>query len=114
MVTKTLTLCAVTTSLATALSLAVVTNTSAESRWGAAAVGAGVGRAVGAVAAAAASPYYGSGYYNYAPGYTPGYAPAYAPGFAPGGAIGSSGPIYDATGASWYSQGDCRFNVNNC
>jgi hypothetical protein len=111
MANKLLTLCTATV-LATTLSLATATSGSAadwgSGNWRAAAIGAGIaGVAVGA--AAASSPYYNSGYYG--SGYY-----AYAPGYAPGGAIGSSGPIYDAVGAGWYSQGrdDCRFNINNC
>ena len=111
MANRTLMRCATGAALAAALSLVVVTTSSADPRWDtAAAVGAGVGLAVGAAAATAAAPYansYGSGYSGYGVGYYD---------YDPDAIVVTPGPgYYDAASFyAWPRPGLCRFSIRGC
>jgi hypothetical protein len=109
MANRTLTRCTVAAGLAAVLSLAAVTNGTADPRWGrAGAVGAGVGLAVGAaVATAAASPYYNSyGGYN---GYSAGY------GYDPDAVVATPAPgYYDSAATYAFRPGECHFSIRGC
>lgn len=85
--------------LAGALTIAAITPSSADSRWGYAGGGFAAGAVVGAAAANANASYYGPGYSGYA--YAPyGYAYAPAPGYY-GSSLNTYGhaPVYDPENA---------------